>query len=117
AEVEQRGLRVAVGREVEALAAVVEVFLLDDCLEQVVLVSEVDVERALRDAGYTRDLTHAGAVEAEIEEHPARAVEDLLPLGRIPLARPDGGSAQALGARCNHLFSVTGSCAAAATGW
>ena len=96
---------------------VVEVLLLDDRLEQVMLVGEVDVERALRHAGDAGNFAHAGAVEAEIEKYASRSVEDLLPLGGIFLARPRCGFAQGLGARCNHLFSVTGSCAAAATGW
>ena len=117
AELEQRRLGSRSGAKLKRLAAVVEVLLLDDRLEQVMLVGEVDVERALRHAGDAGNLAHAGAVEAEIEKHAARAVEDLLPLGGIFLARPRGGFAQGLGARCNHLFSVTGSCAAAATGW
>ncbi len=54
--------------------------LLDDGLEQPVLVGEIDVERALGDAGGAGDLAHAGAVEAEVHEDLAGAVEDLAAL-------------------------------------
>ena len=55
--------------------ALFEAFLLDDGLEQPMLVGEIDVERALRDAGRAGDLAHAGAVEAQIQEQLARPVE------------------------------------------
>ena len=45
-------------------------FLLDDCLEQRFLAVEIDVERALGDAGLPRDLAHACAVEALPQEPP-----------------------------------------------
>ena len=50
---------------------------LDDGFEQAVLVGEVDVERSLGDAGGAGDLAHAGAVEPEIQEHSAGAIEKI----------------------------------------
>ena len=64
---------------------------------KVFLAVEVDVERALRDAGDPRDLVHAGGVEAVRQEHLARAIEDLTPLGAV-LAR-DAVSASAASLR------------------
>ena len=66
-------------------------FLLDDGLEQPVLVGEIDVERALGDAGGAGDLAHAGAVEAQIHEDLAGAVEDLPALGAVFVADERGG--------------------------
>ena len=77
AEFAQRGLDIALGIEAEGRFALLDRFLLDDRLEQAVLVGEVDIERALGHAAGARDLAHTGAVEAEIHENPARAVEDL----------------------------------------
>ena len=39
-------------------------FLLDDGLEQLLLVSEIHIERALGDAGGAGNVVHAGRVEA-----------------------------------------------------
>ena len=54
-----------------------ERFVLDDGFEQPVLVGEIDVERALGDAGGAGDLVHAGPIKAQIHEHLAGAVQDL----------------------------------------
>ena len=69
-----------------------------------VLVGEIDVERALGDAGGAGDLAHAGAVKAEIHEHLAGAIENLAALRAVLVAdemkRVRGG--------CNHWFSFSG---------
>ena len=56
------------------------------------LLVEVDVERALGDAGAPRDLAHAGRVEALVEEHLACALHDLAALGAFGLFGGAGGS-------------------------
>ena len=89
AEFPQRGFDIARGIEIERDLALFERFVLDDGFEQPVLVGEVDVERALGDAGGARDLVHAGAVKAQIHEHLARAVQNLAALRDCPPRRRD----------------------------
>src|SRR5262249_12025991 len=101
AEIHQRGGDVALRIEIEHQLAVLEAFLLDDGLEQPALVVEVDIERALGDAGGPRDLAHAGAVKAQIHEHLAGAVDDLPALGGIRFSDQTKRS----GVLCNHWFS------------
>ena len=103
AEILQRGLGVARGVEIEHDLAVLERFLLDDGFEQRALVGEVDVKRALGDAGGARDLAHAGAVKTEIHEHLAGAVQDLAALGAVLLL----DDVEMFAAGCNHWFSVS----------
>lgn len=54
--------------------------IVDERCEQPLLVFEVDVKRALGDAGRKRNLRHAGAVEALGKENLTRALQDLRPL-------------------------------------
>ena len=70
----------------KATLPLVERFLLDDGFEQPVLVGEIDVQRALGDAGGAGDLAHAGAVKPEIHEDLAGAVEDLPALRAVLVA-------------------------------
>ena len=74
------------GIEIERDLALFERFLLDDGFEQPVLVGEIDVERALGDAGGAGDFAHAGAVKAEVHEDLAGAVENLAALGAVLVA-------------------------------
>jgi hypothetical protein len=83
---EQDGLDVVVvGVEVEHALGLHGAFAAHDGGEQFVLVLEVDVERALRDAAGLGDVRHAGRVEAARKEHGARALDDLAPLGAVVL--------------------------------
>ena len=88
------------GSKLKATLPCSSCFFLDDRLEQPVLVGEVDIERALGDAGGAGDLAHAGAVEAEIHEDLSRAVENLAALRRILFA----DESESVGSRCNHWF-------------
>jgi hypothetical protein len=102
AELAERGHCIAFRIEIEDSLALLELLLLDDRLEQRALVGEIDVERALGDAGGTRDLAHAGAVEAQIQEDFSRTVENLAALGAVFLAdRREGGRVGG-----NHSFSL-----------
>ena len=58
-------------------------FAVDQPLEQVFLVLEIDVERALRDAGLGGDLVHAGRLEAEAHEAALGAIQNLRALDWI----------------------------------
>ena len=69
-------------------------FLLDDRFEQFLFVLEIDVERALGDAGGAGDIVHAGGVEALGEEHVSGAVDDLTPLGAFFVGRRGCGRLQ-----------------------
>ena len=69
--------------EREDLLGLRAALLLDDGLEQLLLALEIDVERALGDAGLARDLAHAGGIEALGQEHRPRALDDLAPLGAV----------------------------------
>ena len=73
--------------KVKICSACCGALLLDDGLEQLLLALEVDVERALGDAGLAGDVAHAGGIEALRQEHAARAVDDLAPLARLSLLR------------------------------
>ena len=79
-----------------AILLLFEHFLLDDGFEQPVLVGEIDVERALGDAGGAGDLAHAGAVKAEIHENLAGAVENLPALRAVFVAGEVEGSRDGL---------------------
>ena len=59
------------------------------------LALEIDVERALGDAGLAGDVVHAGGVEALGQEQRPRALDDLAPLGAV-LARSSAAFIQAL---------------------
>ena len=99
----QRGLGVARGIEIEHDLAVLERFLLEDGFEQRALVGEINVERALGDAGRARDLAHAGPVKTQIHEHLTGAVQDLAALGAVLLLE----DLQMFAAGYNHWFSVS----------
>jgi hypothetical protein len=58
-------------------------FLRGNGLEELVLVLEVDVERALGHARRPGDLAHAGSIEALSEKDRARPFDDLAPLGAV----------------------------------
>ena len=103
AELPKRGGDVAFGIEVESHFLLVEHLLLDDGFEQPVLVGEINVQRALGDAGRSRDFAHAGAVKSEIHEDLAGSVEDLTPL-RAFLVRD---RVERSGVGCNHWFSFS----------
>src|SRR6185436_7060377 len=51
--------------------------------EEDFLAVEIDVERALRDAGGAGYVAHAGGIEALRQEQLAGAIEDLLSLARV----------------------------------
>src|SRR6195256_6173992 len=104
AEFPKRALGVARGIEIERDLALFERHFLDDCLEQPVLVGEIDVERALGNAAGAGDLAHAGAVKAEVHEYLARAVQNLAAFCAFLLADEVQG---AFGG-CNHWFSFSG---------
>jgi len=77
----QDGFDILVGVvELEDAFGLEGAFAADNGAEQLVFVGEVDVKRALGDAGGARDLVHAGAVKAQIHEYLAGAIEDLPPL-------------------------------------
>ncbi len=69
--------------EVEHAFGMGQAFLLDHGLEQLLLVFEVDVERALRDAGGAGDVVHAGGIEALGQEDRAGAFDDLAAFGAV----------------------------------
>ena len=56
---------------------------LDQRFEQLFLVGEVDIDRALGDAGFARDVVHRGGFEALVDEDTAGAFDDLAALDRI----------------------------------
>ena len=58
-------------------------FLLDDRFEQLFLVLEIDIERALGDAGRAGNVVHAGGVETLREEDRAGALNDLTAFGAV----------------------------------
>ena len=103
AELPKRCRDVALGIKIESHFLLVEHFLLDDRFEQPALVSEIDVQRSLGDAGGSGDLAHAGAVKSEIHEDLAGSVEDLTPL-RAFLVRD---RVERSGVGCNHWFSFS----------
>src|SRR5262245_47718399 len=74
-----------VGIEREHLLCLRWAFLFDDRLEQRFLAVEIDIKGPLRDAGLSRDLTHACSIEALRQEHGSRAVQDLPPFGAVLL--------------------------------
>src|SRR5690606_36715495 len=65
------------------LAEDLKLVALDDGGEQVFLVPEVDIERALRHARLARDVVHARRIEALAHEDTLRAVQYLLALHGI----------------------------------
>ena len=69
--------------EVERALGVDQALFVDDRLEQLLLVLEIDVERALGDAGRAGDVAHAGGVEASGQEDRPRALDDLAPFGAV----------------------------------
>ena len=69
--------------------------------EEGFLAVEIDIEGALRHAGGARYVSHARAVEAELEEDAAGTVEDLAKLGRVFA----GGMALA-GPRCRRRRGI-----------
>ena len=87
--------------EREDLLGLRAALVLDDGLKQLLLALEVDVERALGDAGLARDRVHAGGVEALRQEQRARALDDLAPLG-VFLA--DGRDERAWSWGCGHCL-------------
>ena len=76
-----------VGVEIENAFGLRVAFLLDDGLEQIFLVLEIDIERALGDAGRAGNVVHARGIEALGQKHGARAVDDLTPLGAFIVRR------------------------------
>jgi hypothetical protein len=101
-ELGQCGLDVSLRIEIERDLALFEGFLLDDGFEQAALVGEVNVQRALGDAGGAGNLAHAGAVKAEIHENRAGAVQYLAPLGAVLVA----DEVKRVGTACNHWLSL-----------
>ena len=84
AVLEEGGLDVAiVAIEVEHAFGLVRASCLHDGAEQLILVLEIDVERALGDAGRLGDIAHAGGIEAARHEHRAGALDDLPPFGAV----------------------------------
>src|SRR5205814_1361515 len=75
-----------------------------DRLEQLFLALEVDVERALRDAGLAGDVAHAGGVEPLRQEHRARALDDLAALEGVGR---DRGRAERNGQNVCHRVTLT----------
>ncbi len=55
----------------------------DERFEQLLLARKVGIERALRHTRRANDVADAGAVETVLQEDPARALHDLLPLGGL----------------------------------
>ena len=70
-----------VGIEAAELLGLGLLLVPDESGEEIFLVGEIDVERALRHARSARDFVHAGAVEAVGQEDSPRPIEDLTPLG------------------------------------
>ncbi len=71
------------GVEIEHAFGVDQALLVNDGLEQLLLVVEIDVERALRHAGGAGDVAHAGGVEASRQEDGAGALDNLPALGAV----------------------------------
>jgi hypothetical protein len=72
-----------VGIEIEKPFRLQLALLLDDGFEQLLLVFEIHIERALGDAGGAGNVVHAGGVEALRQKDCAGALDDLAPLGAI----------------------------------
>ena len=87
AELPQRGFDIAPGIEIVGDLGLCKRFILDHGFEKPALVGEVDVERALGNAGGARDLVHAGPIKAQIHEHLSRAVQNLPALRTVFLAK------------------------------
>ncbi len=80
----ENGVDVTIGRiEVERILGVHLAFLVNDGREQLLLIGEIDVERALRHPCRTGDVVHAGGIEAMLQEDGARPLDNLPPLGVI----------------------------------
>src|SRR5262249_47356489 len=69
--------------ELENLLGMRAALLADDRLKQLLLALEIDIERALRHARCAGDLSHTGRIETLRQEHTARALDDLTPLGAV----------------------------------
>ena len=80
----QHGFDVVIVRiEIENSFRLSFAFLLDDGFEQLLLVLEIHIERALGDAGGAGNVVHAGGVEALSEKDRAGALDDLAPFGAV----------------------------------
>ena len=105
AELRQRRGDVAFGIEIESDLALFEPFLLDDGLEQPVLVGEIDVKRALGDAGRTR------AISPMLAPSKPRSMKTLRAPSRIWRRFELSSSLDrrsVVGMGCNHWFSFSG---------
>jgi hypothetical protein len=102
AEFVERRRHIARRLEVEGNLALFDAFFLDNRLEESAFVDEIHVKRALGNAGSLCDLAHAGAIETEVQEHLAGALEDLAALGGILL----GSYPERVLSGCNHRFRL-----------
>ncbi len=87
----QHRLDVVIARiEIENPLSLRFALLVDDGLEQLLLVSEIHIERALGDPGSAGDVVHAGRIESLGQKHRPGAIDNLAPLGAvlIPRRRP-----------------------------
>ncbi len=65
--------------------------VIDQRGEQVLLVGEIDIDRALGNARLARDVVHAGGIESIALEHTPGTCQNLLAFGRVFARRKTPG--------------------------
>ena len=57
--------------------------LLAQCFKQLILALEINIDRALGNACFTRDVIHAGSIKTHAQKYILRTVQNFLTLDRI----------------------------------